>query len=168
VTRCAVRRALICATVAACVGANLVAQRVLPAERVHTLLPAFRTDIFVGTAVGAQVAAGLIVAPAYNVRLQLDLGAGGVPRASGWVSAGRAEFLMRWVSDPFRRSRWAVHAGGGAGVAFESLRAARPLAVVTLGLEGPVHGRWQPGIELGLGGGVRAGLTLRAVRPGRR
>lgn len=166
--RCAARHLLLAAAAAICAPANLAAQRVLAAERQPALVPAFRVDAFIGSAVGAQVAAGVIGAPAYNVRLQFDLGAGGVSRASGWEPAGRTEFLFRWMSDPFRRARWAAHAGGGVGLLFERSRVTRPLAIVTMGIEGPVRGRWQPGVEVGLGGGVRAGMTLRRVRPGRR
>ena len=132
------------------------------------MLPAMRADLFFARDPGAQLAVGLIASPAYNIRAQLDVGAGGVARASGWAAAGRADLLLRWVSDPFRRARWALHAGGGVGVAVESSRAPQPLAIVTLGVEGPAKGRWLPGVELGLGGGVRLGLTMRRVRPGRR
>ncbi len=162
------RRVVAVAFVIICGPSHVVAQRVIPSERASVLLPAVRTDLFFARDPGAQLALGLIASPAYNVRVQLDVGAGGVARTSGWASAGRAELLLRWVSDPFRRARWALHAGGGVGVAVESSRALRPLGIVTLGVEGPAKGRWLPGVELGLGGGVRAGLTMRRVRPGRR
>lgn len=123
--------------------------------------PAVRVDAILARDPSAQVAAGVAVASAYNVRLELDAGVGGVSRAGGWQRAGRLDLLGRWLADPFRQSRWGLTAGGGIGVLLEESRAPRPVAVVTLGIEGPGDGMWVPGVEAGLGGGARIGLTLR-------
>jgi len=118
-------------------------------------------DAIVGQHTGVQAAGGLATAAAYNLRLGLDAGIG-VRRADGGTqAAGRVDLLARWLSDPFRRSRRALHAGGGVGVLFEQGAAPRPVAIVTVGVEGRSDGPWVPGVEAGLGGGFRVGFTLR-------
>ena len=125
------------------------------------LRPALRVDALIDRDPGAQFALGLAVASAYNIRLELDAGVGGVSRLQGWMSTGRVDLLARWLSDPFRQSRWGVSAGAGIGQRLEAHRSPATVAIVTLGVEGPSDGRWVPGVEIGLGGGFRAGLTLR-------
>lgn len=138
------------------------AQRALAASRPSRLRPELRVDAILAREGGAQLAGGLVAAAAYNLRVALDAGVGGVRRADGGVEpAGRVDLLARWLSDPFRQSKRAVHAGGGIGVLFAQGDAPRPVAIVTVGVEGTSDGPWVPGVELGLGGGVRVGFTLR-------
>jgi hypothetical protein len=110
---------------------------------------------------GAQVGVGVATPVDYNVRLAVDAGVGGVRRVDGTAAAGRLDLTVRWLSDPFRQTRWAINAGGGIGERFEARRGPRTVAIVSLGLEGPSDGAWVPGVEVGLGGGARAGVTLR-------
>ncbi len=126
-----------------------------------------RADAVIDRDVGAQLAIGVAVPAQYNVRLALDVGAGGVRRSDTWRSTGRADLLARWLSDPFRQSRWGINAGGGVGIRLEDARQSRVVAIVTVGVEGESDGRWVPGVELGLGGGVRLGVTMRRA-PARR
>ncbi len=144
-----------------CWPAALGAQRAPVATGAARVRPAFRADAILDRDVGAQVAAGLVVAAAYNVRLALDAGIGAVQRPVATRTAGRVDLLARWLSDPFREAKWGLNAGGGVGLHLEQARAPRPVAIVTLGVEGPSDGVWVPGVEVGLGGGVRAGFTLR-------
>ncbi|MBC7842531.1 MAG: hypothetical protein H7099_09465 [Gemmatimonadaceae bacterium] len=137
------------------------AQRVLPPARPMLLRPALRADAIIDRDPGAQFALGLAVASTYNVRLELDAGVGGVSRSAGWVPTGRLDLLARWLSDPFRQSRWGISAGAGIGQRVESERTPATVAIVTLGIEGPSDGTWVPGVEIGLGGGLRAGVTFR-------
>lgn len=138
-----------------------LAQRALPPAKPMRLRPALRVDALIDRDPGAQFALGLAIASAYNVRLEVDAGVGGVSRLAGWVSAGRLDLLARWLSDPFRQSRWGLSAGAGIGQRLEAHRAPSTVAIVTLGVEGPSDGRWVPGVEIGLGGGFRTGVTLR-------
>ncbi len=137
------------------------AQRTAPAARQSRWRPSIRADAILDRDPGAQFGIGLALASAYNVRLGLDAGAGGAQRPGGWTSAGRLDVLGRWLSDPFRQSRWGINAGGGIGERVEVGRKPTTVAIVTLGLEGPSDGAWVPGVEIGLGGGVRAGITFR-------
>jgi hypothetical protein len=140
---------------------SLGAQRAQPVPSVSRWRPAFRIDALIDRDPGAQAAISLSVPADYNVRLSLDAGVGGVRRSAGWATSGRLDLLGRWLSDPFRQSRWGLNAGGGIGEQFERGRPPRTVAIITLGVEGPSDGAWVPGVELGLGGGVRAGFTLR-------
>jgi hypothetical protein len=144
------------------------AQRVLPREQPARVHPTLRADVILDRDLGAQVAAGVAVAAAYNVRLLLDAGAGGVSRDGGWRTTGRVDALARWLSDPFRQSRWAISGGGGVGLRMEQNAVPRAVAVLVVGLDAPARGRWVPGIEVGFGGGARIGMTLRRVTAQRR
>lgn len=159
--RPAVRRAsLLCAMLALPVLAT--AQRAPSSTRPSRLRPALRADAIVSRDAGVQLAAGIVAAAAYNLRVAIDGGVGAVQRRGGGVdAAARVDLLARWLSDPYRQSKRAVHAGGGIGVLFEQGMAPRPVAIVTLGVEGTSDGPWVPGVEVGLGGGVRIGFTLR-------
>ena len=139
----------------------LSAQAALPPSRVARFRPVIRADAIVDRDPGAQLALGLAVAGAFNVRIGLDVGAGGVRRPSGAVAAGRVDLIARVLSDPFRKSRWALSGGGGIGQRFERGGEPRTVAIVALGLDGPSDGTWVPGVEIGLGGGVRVGFALR-------
>ncbi len=136
------------------------AQRALAATAMR-FRPGVRIDALVDRDPGAQVATGLSVVAAYNTRLSVDVGIGAVQRTSGWRAAGRVDLMARVLADPFREARWGAYAAGGVGLRPES--GARPdvVGIIALGVEGPSDGHWVPGVELGLGGGVRMGLTLR-------
>jgi hypothetical protein len=144
------------------------AQRSQPRVQTARVQPTLRADLILDRDVGAQLAGGMSVAAAHNVRLALDAGAGGVSRASGWQATGRFDALARWLSDPFRQSRWAISGGGGVGLRVAQHASPRAVAVLFAGLDAPARGTWVPGIELGLGGGVRIGMTLRRVTAQRR
>jgi hypothetical protein len=145
------------------------AQRAQAATRAAKFQPSVRMDAILGHDAIGQVAGGIAIAPAYNLRVGLDAGIGAARRASGGAqAAGRIDLLARWLTDPFRQSRRALHAGGGLGVLLEQGAAPRPVAIVTLGLEGASDGPWVPGVEIGLGGGFRAGVTLRRASARRR
>lgn len=150
-------------------AAPVWAQRVQAAGRRPAVMqPTFRADVIAANDPSVMAAAGVQVAGAYNIRLGLEVGAGGVSRAAGWQPAGRADLLLRWLSDPFRASRWGLNAGGGLGVLVERGLAPRPVAIITIGVDGPQRGSWLRGVEVGLGGGVRAGVTLRRASGRRR
>ncbi|MCC7055404.1 MAG: hypothetical protein IT355_19175 [Gemmatimonadaceae bacterium] len=143
-------------------------QRVGPVvPRPSRLQPTLRADLLAGTDPAVQLAAGLQVSAAYNVRIAVESGVGAVSRPEGWRRSGRVDLLLRWLADPFRASRHGLNAGGGLGLLVEDGRAPRPVAILTVGMDGSGTGHWLKGVELGLGGGVRAGLTLRRA-PGRR
>ena len=166
------RPAYFCGVLLGCalvsVPLHLAAQHAASPVPVRRVFPSVRADLLLDRDVGAQVAVGGAVAAAYNVRLAADAGVGGVRRAARWEPAGRLDLLARWLSDPFRQSRWGINAGGGIGIRVEADRAPRTVAIVTVGVEGRGDGRWVRGVEAGMGGGFRVGLTLRRPASRRR
>lgn len=135
-------------------------QRPPTAQRLRASL---RVDALVDADPATQVGVGVFTRSAYNVRTGLDLGVGAVSRGGDWRSAGRADLIARWLSDPFRQGRWALHAGGGVGLRVERRAVPQTVAIVLLGVErrGARDAAWVPGVEIGLGGGLRLGATLR-------
>ena len=155
------RKVLVCAPLSLLAINGAAAQREIAAPHVSRFRPTVRADAIFERDPAAHLAFGLSVPAAFNVRIGLDAGAGVVQRASGSVASGRLELLARVLTDPYRRARWALNAGGGIGQRFERNAAPRTVAIVTLGVDGPSDGFWVPGVELGLGGGIRLGATLR-------
>jgi hypothetical protein len=166
VTRTAAWQIVRVFSLAALVPAAAGAQQV--AASASRLNPSVRADAIIDRDPGAQLAVGLALPTAFNVRLVVDVGGGGAQRANGWVAGGRVDLLARVLSDPSRKARWALNAGGGFGERLEQRARPRTVAIVTVGLDGPSDGAWVPGVELGLGGGVRAGLTFRRTSRTRR
>jgi hypothetical protein len=130
--------------------------------------PAFRLDLITDRDPSLQAALGVGIVTAYNTRLSVDVGGGAVSRATGTRAAARVDLLGRWLSDPFGQGRWGLNAGGGVGLRAEPSAAPRVVALVVVGLEGRSDGQWVRGVEVGLGGGVRAGVTVKRALPRRR
>ena len=130
--------------------------------------PSLRADAIIDRDPGVQLALGVAIAAAYNTRISIDAGIGGANRPDGWATAGRVDLMARILADPFRQSRWGAYAGGGIGLHPEARRRPAIVGIIALGIEGPSDGTWVPGVELGLGGGVRAGVTLRRAPMRRR
>jgi hypothetical protein len=100
------------------------------------------------------------------------IGAGGVGWRDGQSGAsGRADVIGRFALDPFREHRWGLSAGGGLSVRYDAAEADsrhrwRALVAVVVDLEGPRAGPIAPAVQLGLGGGLRAGIVLRGAQSG--
>jgi hypothetical protein len=136
------------------------------AVRIGPAAPEGRVDVLAGRATTWHAGGGVTWGVGRYVRLGAVAGAGltaglpaGAPRDP--APSARLEVVARFVVDPSsgRGWRWYGGAGGGALVA----RGQRGLGRVhlVLGAEAPAAGRLRPGVELGVGGGVRLGLTLR-------
>jgi hypothetical protein len=127
-----------------------------------------RADAILGHQPAVQLGAGVQLALGYYVRLGLD-GAVGVrlddATARGGSASrvdGRVDLLTRFLLDPFRQSAYGLSLGGGIGLRAEPGDRVRPLLLVAVDLEGRRSRRgWSPALQLGLGGGVRAGVVLR-------
>jgi len=101
-------------------------------------------------------------------RLEVD-GAGGVTRrASMDHHSGRGDAIVRFLLDPFAESAWGLSIGGGMSALFAEGARTREYLVVVADVEMPRVNRIVPAVQVGLGGGLRVGLVLRAYRPGRR
>jgi hypothetical protein len=128
-----------------------------------------RADVFVARTTALHAAAGVNVIAGTYVRIGVVAGGGARRIDSVWRSSGRVDVVARFHVDPFGESRWGGYAGGGASYFFDRGVPGRARAVIVIGFEGrSTTRRWVPGVELGLGGGARIGVTLRRARAARR
>lgn len=112
--------------------------------------------------VGANVPLG------YYVRLEL-VGAGGITKRDSLNhNSARIDGLARFLLDPFNDAPWGLSIGGGLSAMFEQGATTREYLVVVIDLEAPHVSGVTPALQLGLGGGFRAGVVLRLYRRGQR
>jgi hypothetical protein len=76
--------------------------------------------------------------------------------------------VARFLLDPFAEHRWGPYAGGGVSVRFDAHERGRSYLLLLLGIEGAPGPGIVPAVELGVGGGWRAGVVLRRGREDRR
>ena len=166
-----VRLAGAAALLVACasVGAAQVTASPAPTARTdgrhETVLPEVRLDAFAGRTAGAQLGAGVALDAGFYTRLAL-LVAGGIERRAGGaiVGAERAEAVLRFHTDPLRKSSPGVYFGGGLGVRRVGSERARGVLLAVVGLEGAYRRHLAPALELGVGGGARVGVAIRRAR----
>lgn len=136
----------------------------LPAARgaQAQLQPELRVDVIGPRPYARQIGAGVVVALGYYARVSADVGYG-VNNDSTFIGdRWRADLLGRITLDPFRQQKWALSIGGGL-----SFRRRTYIAAIA-DVEGPEMRGWLPAIQVGLGGGFRAGAILRRPVKGRR
>ncbi|MBW8768775.1 MAG: hypothetical protein JF589_03380 [Gemmatimonadetes bacterium] len=142
---------------AAVLAAPLHAQQ--PSTR---LVPEVRIDAVGASPATVQGAVGIEIPAGWYVRVGVLAGAGASVDANEAGPAGRLDVLARFLLDPFRQSRWGFSAGGGISLLAREGEQVRPQLLVALDLEGPRSSSGvSPSIQVGLGGGVRAGVGLR-------
>jgi hypothetical protein len=124
-----------------------------------------RADVIAGRNHALQLGVAHLASPTYNVRLGVTA-AGGVQRDEGRTRlGGRVDAVARLLLDPFREVPLGVSLGGGLSVANVQQRGWRPYLVAVLDVEGPRRADWVPAVQLGVGGGVRVGASLRRAHP---
>ena len=133
---------------------------------VPPLYPEFRADAIVGRQTAAQAGAGVVIPAGIYVRFSVDV-AGGATFADGASRAsGRIDAVGRFLLDPFRETPVAVSFGGGLSVPYvDGQTHVRPYLTAVIDVEGRQRGPVTPALQIGLGGGARVGLVLRASRP---
>lgn len=146
----------------AALTAAMIAVADAGAQKAPRLLEEGRLDAFAGEPWAVHAGLGATAPLGTYVRfgpvVALGTGAGGV--------SGRADLVARFTLDPFRERRWAPYAAGGVSWRFGE--GARNALMLLAGMEGPARRGFAPAVELGLGGGFRAGVILRRAVPGRR
>lgn len=127
--------------------------------------PELRADAIVSRIAALHAGGGILFPLGTYVRSGVIIGAG---VADGSASF-RADLLNLFHVDPFRESRWAPYGGGGLSFRHDlAPDKSRTVLVVLVGIEGPSRMGFAPAFELGLGGGVRAGLVMRRSGGNRR
>jgi hypothetical protein len=142
----------------------LVQAAPLHAQVRRAMRPEVRMDLLASHAPSAQFALGAAFPVGTYVRLAAVAG-GGVARLHG-VAGGvaRGDIVMRFLLDPYGESRLGLYGIGGLSLRYDAFDQWRPDALVGIGVEGRFRAPLTPAFELSLGGGVRAGVSLRWVR----
>ena len=148
---------------AAAVVTAVVLAAPLHAQQPSTrLVPEVRVDVVGASPATVQGAVGVEIPAGWYVRVGVLAGAGASVDANESAPAGRLDVLARFLLDPFRQSRWGFSAGGGVSLLAREGEPVRPQLLVALDLEAPrSRSGVSPSIQVGLGGGVRAGIGLR-------
>lgn len=150
---------------AAQAGAQVAAPSGESPGKHETVLPEVRIDAIVGRRTGAQLGAGIVLDAGFYARIAL-LAAGGVERASSGALVGtqRVEAVLRFHTDPLRKSNPGVYFGGGLGARRSADTRTRATVIALIGFEAPYGHHLAPAFELGVGGGARIGIALRRAR----
>jgi hypothetical protein len=126
------------------------------------LQPELRADVIGPRPYTVQPGGGITVALGYYARVSASIGYALRNDTTLIDGRWRGDLLGRFILDPFRQQRWGFAVG--AGLSFRQ----RPYLTVIAEVEGPELGRWLPAIQVGAGGGFRAGAVLRRAVKGRR
>jgi hypothetical protein len=124
---------------------------------------AARADALFGAPSSGQLGVGVNIPAGYYVRLDASVAAGGTERGGRTAATARTDLVTRYLLDPFRESRWGPYAGAGLSVRWDDAHWQGYLLALA-GIEGPARGGWRTALEIGLGGGFRAGIVLRRAR----
>jgi hypothetical protein len=126
------------------------------------LRPELRADVIGPRPYSVQPGAGLITALGYYARVSANVGYAIESEPAFIADRWRVDVMSRFLLDPFRQQRWGLSLGGGLSVR------RRTFMLVVVDLEGPAMAGWLPALQVGAGGGFRAGLALRRAVAGRR
>jgi len=133
-------------------------QRPVPETVQIPFMPEARLDLIAGD--NSALQAGLSVTTALSTYFSLGATAGAGISESGF--SGRGDLFGRFSLDPYHQNAWEPYVGGGATVRLDTGGPGTHAYVLGfVGLAGPTMGNVAPGLELGVGGGVRLGVTLR-------
>jgi hypothetical protein len=128
-----------------------------------------RVDGTAATANAAHVGLGLNVRSGWYLRSGISVATGVVEGPDDfWRTSHRVDLTTRFLLDPFGERRRAFYAGGGVTVRADQDADPAARLLVIVGFEGNPERQRVPSIELGLGGGVRLGVVIRAKRSGAR
>jgi hypothetical protein len=130
--------------------------------------PELRADLLAARSSAVQLAVGAVAPAGEYLRLGGDLGAGVAGGTGGPFFSTRADFYGRFHLDPRAESRWVPYLVAGGSFRADQRARGRLYALAAIGVEGPAHHAVVPAFELGLGGGVRAGIVLRRGLANRR
>ena len=131
-----------------------VPESVHPEARVDVIASSGRTSIQAGG--GVQIPAG------YYARVGVLGSVGADVISGGHQQSARVDVVGRFLLDPFRQVNWGISVGAGVSFRAREGDRVRPLLLAVVDVEGKRSTSGiSPALQLGLGGGVRAGGALR-------
>jgi hypothetical protein len=123
----------------------------------------YRADAIVARGTATELGVGAVIPAGVYVRTSIDGAAGVTWRDGGAHASGRVDVISRFLLDPYREVPIGVSLGGGVSVPYASGdRNVRPYLTAVVDIEGRRRGSLTPAIQIGLGGGARIGVVLRA------
>lgn len=126
----------------------------------------YRVDGISGRGTALEAGGGVSLPMGIYVRLGVDGAAGTTWRDGGLRTSGRVDAIARFLLDPFREVPVGLSLGGGLTVPYvQGDKTLRPLVAAVVDIEGRMHGRFTPAVQLGLGGGARLGVVIRTSPP---
>ncbi len=151
----AIRRGLLAAAATLLLAASAGAQTQQVAV---SYIPTVRLDLLGGKPTALQVGAG--IAFPFSNYFSVGGNVGGGVSSSGF--SGRVDGFGQFSLDPYHQYEWEPYVGGGVTVRNDAGGYnTRTYLLAFIGANGPSTGTIAPGVELGIGGGVRLGITLR-------
>jgi hypothetical protein len=121
-------------------------------------VPSLRLDVLGGNPTALQAGAAIAFPFSNYFSIGGALGAG----ISSTGFSGRADAFGQFSLDPYHQSQWEPYIGGGVTVRGDGGGpGTRTYLLGFIGANGPSTGSIAPGVELGFGGGVRLGVTMR-------
>ncbi|HTE47107.1 MAG TPA: hypothetical protein VK636_17800 [Gemmatimonadaceae bacterium] len=142
-----------------CLGLASVAR----AQQRPPLYAEYRADAIVGRGTTAQAGVGAVIPFGVYTRLGIDGAAGTTWHDGAARGSGRVDAIARFLLDPFREAPIGVSFGGGVSVPYTSGDLhVRPYVTAVVDIEGRMKGPMSPAVQIGLGGGARIGVVLRA------
>ena len=121
-------------------------------------IPSVRLDVLGGDPTALQAGAGI----AFPISNYFNIGADAGVGISSTGFSGRVDGFGRFSLDPYHQMEWEPYVGGGVTVRGDGGGpGTRTYLLGFIGANGPSTGRIAPGVELGFGGGVRLGFTIR-------
>ncbi len=136
-------------------GAAAQAQQV---DVAVSYVPSLRLDVLGGQPTALQAGASIALPLSNYFSVGATLGAG----ISSTGLSGRADAFGQFSLDPYHQSEWEPYVGGGVTVRGDrGGPGTRTYLFGFIGANGPSTGTIAPGVELGFGGGVRLGVTMR-------
>lgn len=125
-----------------------------------TYTPLLRLDVIAGDPNAVQGAAGI----EFPLSNYFDIGGAAGAGISRTGFSGRGDLYGKFSLDPYHQNPWEPYVGGGVTERYDGGGpGARTYLLGFVGVNAPRTGSIQPGAELGFGGGVRFGVTLRFV-----
>jgi hypothetical protein len=121
-------------------------------------VPEARLDVIAGDVSALQAGVGVSTPFSNYFSLGGTVGAG----LSKTGFSSRLDLYARISLDPYHQNPWEPYVGGGGTVRMDSGGpGTRGYVLGFVGVNGPPMGAVAPGLELGFGGGLRFGVTLK-------
>jgi hypothetical protein len=149
----------------------LAAAAILSASAAHaqetqqvqvTFTPVARLDLIAGSVTAVQAGLGFVT----PVSTYISLGATAAAGISRTGFSGRGDLFGRFTLDPYHTYYWEPYLGGGVTIRADGGGpGTRTYLLGIVGVDGPSAGGIAPGFEVGIGGGIRFGVTLRWANP---